>query len=177
MAFQEPPGDRSDPFTWADPWAEVPTPTPRPAADADAAAGAAESSQPAGGSAAQEQPAAAAAPRVRERRRRIFGRDAVSLPPGEEQHFAVCWPMRGGRLDVRRDQPVQRVLDAMEARPRTPSKRSPCLQIPAALRRCQHPPSSSSGVSVLTFLLVFLRPRISGGGPRRRRRPPSRPQS
>lgn len=106
-AFEEPAGDPSDSFRWADPWGEPAQP---------AALNGAEGGGGAGGSALE--PPLEAKPRAR--RPRLFGNDVFSLPPGERERYSLCWPMRGGRLDVRKDQPLQRVLDAIEARPGAP---------------------------------------------------------
>ena len=48
--------------------------------------------------------------------RAVFGDAAARLAPRDAARYAVVWPMRGGQLDVRPDQPLSVVLSAVEVR-------------------------------------------------------------
>ena len=48
--------------------------------------------------------------------RALFGNAATRLTPRDAERYATVWPMRGGELDVRADQPLSVVLSAVEVR-------------------------------------------------------------
>ena len=48
--------------------------------------------------------------------RALFGESALRLAPKDQPGYAPVWPMRGGRLDVRADQPLSVVRSAVEVR-------------------------------------------------------------
>ena len=48
--------------------------------------------------------------------RALFGDAAARLTPRDAERYATVWPMSGGELDVRADQPLSVLLSATEVR-------------------------------------------------------------